>query len=238
MPGSLALGGAWQPSRRLLVPPDGMGVVRPGRDADAAGIWKTASRVHFNLDFRLNSQRLAACLTPAKAIGGRAWPSVRVPEPDWEEALAAWANTTLGLLKFWWEGSPPAFGARGHHRQPVAGPPRVRPAGARPGAARRNEGGLRRRPRPGVPDRAPWRRGPGAPGTGPAGPPGSAGLRRRRDGTGGAAPAEVARRTTVHGGKGASAPLPGSAPARPAAASIRSRVRTKAAPGNGSGLDA
>ena len=91
--------------RNLLVAPDSMGTPRPGRQADAASVWKTATRLHFNRDFRLNSQSLAACLTPVAAIGGRAWPSFRTHDPSWEEPLVAWANTTLGLLLFWWIGS-------------------------------------------------------------------------------------------------------------------------------------
>ena len=82
-----------------------MGVVRRGRDEDAASVWKTASRLHINRDFRLNSQSLAACLTPERAIGGRAWPSFQPTDAAWEDALAAWANTTLGLLLFWWLGT-------------------------------------------------------------------------------------------------------------------------------------
>ena len=69
----------------------------------AAKVWATATRLHFNRDFRLNSQSLAACLTPEPAIGGRAWPNFRVEgDPRCEEALALWANTTPGLISFWW----------------------------------------------------------------------------------------------------------------------------------------
>ncbi len=91
--------------RRLFVEPDSMGDVRTGRHSDAATVWKTASHLHFNLDFRLNSQSLAACLTPDRAIGGRAWPSFQPTDSSWEEPLAAWANTTLGLILFWWTGT-------------------------------------------------------------------------------------------------------------------------------------
>ena len=91
--------------RRLTVEPDSMGEIRRGRDDDAASIWMTASRLHFNRDFQTNSQSLAACLTPERTIGGRAWPSFQPHKTVWEEALVAWANTTLGLLLFWWAGS-------------------------------------------------------------------------------------------------------------------------------------
>ena len=89
--------------RRLVVQPDGEGRVRPSQDARAVDVWDTATRLHFNRDFRLNSQSLAACLTPKQSIGGRAWPNFGVDgDPRREEALALWANTTLGLISFWW----------------------------------------------------------------------------------------------------------------------------------------
>ena len=89
--------------RRLVVEPDSEGRVRPGRDVQAVNVWGTATRLHFNLDFRLNSQSLAACLTPERSIGGRAWPNFSVAgDARREEALALWANTTLGLICFWW----------------------------------------------------------------------------------------------------------------------------------------
>ena len=92
--------------RSLVVSPDSEGEVRPGCGARAIKVWKeTASRLHFSLDFRINSQSLTACLTPGKAIGGRAWPNF-IPENDgWTLPLVLWSNTTLGLLAFWWIGS-------------------------------------------------------------------------------------------------------------------------------------
>ena len=92
--------------RGLVVLPDSEGEVRPGRDAHAARTWKeTASRLHFNRDFRINSQSLTACLTPGKAIGGRAWPNFILEQEEWTLPLVLWSNTTLGLLAFWWIGS-------------------------------------------------------------------------------------------------------------------------------------
>ena len=92
--------------RGLVVPPDSEGEVRPGCDDHAVSVWnQTASRLHFNLDFRINSQSLTACLTPAKAIGGRAWPNFILDREDWTTPLVLWSNTTLGLLSFWWIGS-------------------------------------------------------------------------------------------------------------------------------------
>ena len=92
--------------RSLVVPPDSEGEVRPGCDDRAVSVWKrTASRLHFNRDFRINSQSLTACLTPNKAIGGTAWPNFILDQEEWTLPLVLWSNTTLGLLAFWWVGT-------------------------------------------------------------------------------------------------------------------------------------
>ena len=92
--------------RGLVVPPDSEGEVRPGCAERAVAVWnRTASRLHFTLDFRINSQSLTACLTPAKAIGGRAWPNFLPAQDEWSLPLVLWSNTTLGLLAFWWIGT-------------------------------------------------------------------------------------------------------------------------------------
>ena len=99
-------GHAAERERGLIVLPDSEGEVRPGCNDHAVSVWKaTASRLHFNLDFRINSQSLTACLTPAKAIGGTAWPNFILEREDWTTPLVLWANTTLGLLAFWWIGT-------------------------------------------------------------------------------------------------------------------------------------
>ena len=89
----------------MTVEPDRQGEVRMGCNARAADAWRTATRLHFNRDFRLNSQSLAACLTSARALGGRAWPNFRLHDTSWDKAIALWANCTLGLMLFWWSGS-------------------------------------------------------------------------------------------------------------------------------------
>ena len=91
--------------RCLVVRPDSEGRVRDGCEGLALDVWKTRTRLHFSLDFRLNSQSLAACLTARSSLGGRAWPSVRLHEARHEALVVLWANTTLGLLAFWWAGS-------------------------------------------------------------------------------------------------------------------------------------
>ena len=92
--------------RSLVVAPRQEGLIREGLREQAVNLWQaTATRLHFSRDFRINSQSLAACLTPAKCIGGRAWPSFVVKQEEWEKPLALWANSTLGLMCFWWVGT-------------------------------------------------------------------------------------------------------------------------------------
>ena len=91
--------------RRLTVAPDRQGRVRPGMEAKADRTWESAAHLHFNLDFQVNAQPLAACWTADRTMGGRAWPTVAAGDPQREKALLLWANTTLGLLLFWWKAS-------------------------------------------------------------------------------------------------------------------------------------
>ena len=88
--------------RRLIVEPDAEGEIKTGMDARAAQIWATATRAHYNLDLRFNSQSLIAAMTERPCIGGRAWPSVIFENADHEYAFALWCNSTLGLLMHWW----------------------------------------------------------------------------------------------------------------------------------------
>ena len=90
--------------RRLRVEPDTEGRVRQGCETKSIDVWETATRLHLTLDFRLNSQSLAVCLTPEPSIGGRAWPNFRLSNAAGEEAIALWANSTLGLMSFWLTG--------------------------------------------------------------------------------------------------------------------------------------
>ena len=92
--------------RRFVVLPDSCGDPRPDDEPRAIERWNSsASRLHANLDFRLNSQSLAMCLTPEKCLGGRAWPNVIPHKPRYEIPLLLWANSTLGLVLFWWHGT-------------------------------------------------------------------------------------------------------------------------------------
>ena len=70
---------------RMVVLPCSTGGIRPGMDDRAQELWDGytnnkkeqiagATRLHINHDFRLTSQPLGACMTPARALGGSAWP--------------------------------------------------------------------------------------------------------------------------------------------------------------------
>ena len=86
----------------LVVAPDREAKPRDKADDDhISRVWKTASRVHFNIDFRFNSQALGACLTERRTLGGRAWPNLSFHNRLHEIAFVLWSNTTLGLLLHW-----------------------------------------------------------------------------------------------------------------------------------------
>ncbi|MYF69631.1 MAG: hypothetical protein F4053_15750 [Proteobacteria bacterium] len=91
---------------RLIVGIDSVAEPRAGYQAKARKTWdRTASRLHSNRDFQLNSQPLAMCLTAGPSIGGRAWPNVIPHDASHEVPLLLWANTTLGLIGVWWAGT-------------------------------------------------------------------------------------------------------------------------------------
>ena len=82
------------------------GEPRYGDEERAIERWvRSASRLHANLDFQLNSQSLALCLTPEKCLGGRAWPNIIPHRARHEIPLLLWGNSTLGLLMHWWKGT-------------------------------------------------------------------------------------------------------------------------------------
>ena len=85
----------------LQVAPDRLGRTRDGMRIQALRVWASATRLHVNCDFQVNSQPLGACLTAAPAIGGRAWPSFVLSESAWESVVALWLNTTLELIARW-----------------------------------------------------------------------------------------------------------------------------------------
>ena len=88
---------------------DRQGVPRKGKtkaeqdliDKKVASVWASASHLHFNRDFRFNSQSNGMQFTPRKTIGGRAWISVGLASIEQERALALWTNTSIGFLLHW-----------------------------------------------------------------------------------------------------------------------------------------
>ena len=89
---------------RLIVSPDRQCVPKEGCRERGVKMWENhASRLHVNINFQLNSQPLAACLTEEISLGGE-WPNFTTRE-EWEIPLVLWANTTIGLISFWWAGT-------------------------------------------------------------------------------------------------------------------------------------
>jgi hypothetical protein len=96
--------------RTMEFPGDSVGRPRTARSAakreiiaeKVAKVFGTASHCHFNRDFRFNSQSTGMQFTPRKTIGGRAWPSIQLATIEFEKALVVWANTSLGVLLYWW----------------------------------------------------------------------------------------------------------------------------------------
>ncbi|MCL4823340.1 MAG: hypothetical protein KJZ57_03890, partial [Anaerolineales bacterium] len=95
--------------RKLFVPPDGhlqlrevAGKVPETLRHRAEARWATATMAHYCLDLQFNSQSLVVATTERRSIGGRAWPSVVLKDPDHDLLFALWCNSTLGLLCHWW----------------------------------------------------------------------------------------------------------------------------------------
>jgi len=99
-----------QRERTMVFAGESEGIPRRGRTAKERAIallkvdavWKTASHCHFNRDFRFNSQSTGMQFTPRRTIGGRAWLSLQLSSPELEKVLVLWANTSLGMLLYWW----------------------------------------------------------------------------------------------------------------------------------------
>ena len=91
-----------QNETKIICKPDSQLLVRQGLEEKATALWTTASRAHITQDFRFNSQPLAAAFTEQATIGGTAWPNVIFNNERFDYAFTVWANSTLGLLCFWW----------------------------------------------------------------------------------------------------------------------------------------
>ena len=91
---------------KMVVKPDYYGEIVPGQEGSARNLWrKHASKLCFNRDFQINSQRLAACITSEVLIGGTAWPNFKCNDERHEIPIVLWMNTILGLISFWCTGT-------------------------------------------------------------------------------------------------------------------------------------
>ena len=91
---------------KLIVKPDRRGIVRHGQHERATQLWnKYAGRLSFNRDFRLNSQQLSACFSSTTVLSGQAWQGFKCHESSHEIPILLFANTTIGLISYWWKGT-------------------------------------------------------------------------------------------------------------------------------------
>ncbi len=74
-------------------------------DNKIRAVFASASHSHSNRDFQFNSQAISMQFTKRETIGGRAWISIQLPTAEQEKSMVLWANTTLGLLMYWWHAS-------------------------------------------------------------------------------------------------------------------------------------
>jgi hypothetical protein len=114
--------------RTLVFPADNEGLVRPGKGKaendrileKVNDVMASASHLHFNQNFRFNSQSTAMQFTPRRSIGGRAWLSLRFADANLEAAVALWGNTSLGLLLHWWQANKQQSGRGNIGKQALA----------------------------------------------------------------------------------------------------------------------
>ncbi|MCY4188083.1 MAG: hypothetical protein OXD30_06325 [Bryobacterales bacterium] len=89
--------------RKLVVDIDTCAEIQDGYEKKAENVWdSTASKLHINQDFRLNSQSTSMCFTSEKCLGGRAWPNIIPVDSHHEIPLLLWCNSVLGLIMYWW----------------------------------------------------------------------------------------------------------------------------------------
>jgi hypothetical protein len=104
--------------RTMLFEADSEGIIRQGANENeesmirekVARVWETASHCHFNRDFQFNSQSTAMQFTDRLTIGGRAWLSIRLENLELEKALTVWANSSIGMLLYWWHANKQQVG--------------------------------------------------------------------------------------------------------------------------------
>ena len=86
----------------MVCSPDCQLIVKPESEGEANKVWATASRVHVNQDFRFNSQPMMVAITEDRSLGGRAWPNILFDDLRFDDVMADWGNSSLGLVSFWW----------------------------------------------------------------------------------------------------------------------------------------
>ena len=87
--------------RTLEIPAPDELHLQPAYEGRRESLDRTISRLHFNDNFRYNSQSTSALTTTEPSIGGRGWLNIRLETEKQEKALALWLNTTLGLIVHW-----------------------------------------------------------------------------------------------------------------------------------------
>ena len=90
---------------RIVCQADSQLLVKQGMEDRVADVWATASRSHLNIEFTFGSQALAVAFTEQKSLGSSVWPNVIFTDERFDYTLAAWGNTTLGLIMHWWQSS-------------------------------------------------------------------------------------------------------------------------------------
>ena len=89
----------------IICEPDSQLEIRQGMEDKAKVVWSTASRSHLNREYTFGAQPLAAAFTERRSIGGTAWPNVSFDDEAFDYAFTVWANSTLGLVCYWWHSS-------------------------------------------------------------------------------------------------------------------------------------
>lgn len=89
------------PQKAMLTRPDSHGVVKKNREEAAARLWRGATHLHINAIFRFNANSTSAAYTDQLSLGGRAWPTFKLKNSEWEKFLCLWLNSTLGIAIYW-----------------------------------------------------------------------------------------------------------------------------------------
>ena len=93
--------------RKFVVLPDSCGDPRPDDESRAAERWnRAASRLHAQPG--LPAELPEPCHVPHAGEvprGATAWPNINSRDERYEIPLLLWANSTLGLILFWWKGT-------------------------------------------------------------------------------------------------------------------------------------